>query len=209
MEQRKRADALIIVDLQVDFLPGGALAVPEGDAVIEPINRMALRAWDMLAVTKDWHPPVHASFKSSGGPWTEHCIRGTHGAELAGTLRIIGAPDVYHKEEYSGFTGTDLGEALRSEKVTHVVVCGLALDYCVKATALDAAALGYQTTVALGATAAVDPDAIPAVLRELQAAGVEIRQWESIVSDMDIRRAVGDPGFPDRGLVNMGRVRKL
>jgi nicotinamidase/pyrazinamidase len=174
-------EALIIVDVQNDFCPGGALAVPDGDAVIEPINRLA-HELPFVVATRDWHPPDHHSFAAHGGPWPDHCVAGTPGAQIhdrvdAGEIDVLvdkgRAPDT---EGYSGFDDTDLERLLRDTGVDTVNVAGLALDYCVKATALDAARAGFDVVVHRGATRAVDvhPGDGERAVRELVAAGVEV-----------------------------------
>jgi nicotinamidase/pyrazinamidase len=174
-------DALIIVDVQKDFCPGGALAVPDGDQVIEPINRLA-QAAPFVVATRDWHPPDHASFAENGGPWPVHCVRGTPGAEIdPGIDRelidvVVDVGQARDDEGYSGFEGTRLEEILRERGVRRVDVTGLALDYCVKATALDARRAGFEVVVHEGATRAIDasPGDADRALEELQAAGVKL-----------------------------------
>ena len=164
--------ALIIVDVQNDFCPGGALPVPEGDRVAEVINRMQPK-FDLVVATQDWHPADHGSFAANhpghspgeqielaGLPqilWPVHCVQDTPGAELHPGLDHSRIVRVFHKgtdpsvDSYSGFfdngrrTSTGLGEYLKDQGVTDVYVCGLATDYCVKATVLDAVALGFKT----------------------------------------------------------------
>ncbi len=173
--------ALIVVDVQNDFCPGGALAVPEGDEVVEPINRLAAGSGFVVA-TRDWHPADHGSFAEQGGPWPVHCVAGTPGAELhpgvdSGLIDAIvdkgQAPD---REGYSGFEGTKLERLLREHDVDAVDVAGLALDYCVKATALDARRAGLAVTVHRGATRPVEvqPGDGERAVEELRAAGVEV-----------------------------------
>jgi nicotinamidase/pyrazinamidase len=173
--------ALIVVDVQNDFCPGGALAVPDGDAVLEPINRLASQS-PFVVATRDWHPADHGSFAEQGGPWPVHCVAGTPGAELhagidPGLVDVVidkgQAPDL---EGYSGFEGTELERLLREHDVDVVDVAGLALDYCVMATALDARRAGLEVTVHLGATRAVEvqPGDAERAVAELRAAGVEV-----------------------------------
>lgn len=173
--------ALIVVDVQNDFCPGGALAVPDGDAVVEPVNRLASEA-SFVVATRDWHPPDHGSFAEQGGPWPVHCVAGTPGAELhpgidRGRLDAVvdkgQAPDL---EGYSGFEATELERLLREHDVDAVDVAGLALDYCVKATALDARRAGFAVTVHRGATRPVEvqPGDGERAVDELRAAGVEV-----------------------------------
>jgi nicotinamidase/pyrazinamidase len=173
--------ALIVVDLQNDFCPGGALAVPEGDAVVEPVNRLASQS-PFVVATRDWHPADHGSFAAQGGPWPVHCVQGTPGAELhAGLDRssidaIVDKGQSVDRDGYSGFEGTKLARLLREHEVDAVDVAGLALDYCVKATALDAKRAGLDVMVHRGATRAVEaqPGDGERALEELRAAGVEI-----------------------------------
>ncbi|TXF12232.1 isochorismatase family protein [Pelomicrobium methylotrophicum] len=159
------SDALIIVDVQNDFLPGGALAVPEGDRVVEPLNRAAaLFEAKGLAVfaTRDWHPENHCSFKAQGGPWPPHCVAGTPGAAFAPSLRlptstiVISKATTPERDAYSGFQGTELADLLRRRGVKRVVVGGLATDYCVLNTVKDALAHGFQVLLLTDAIRAVD-----------------------------------------------------
>ena len=171
--------ALIIVDLQNDFCSGGALAVPDGDAVIEPVNRLARDA-DYVVATRDWHPPDHASFVAEGGPWPVHCVRDTPGAQFHERLdasRIDATVDAGRTREaegYSGFEDTDLEQLLHSHDVDTVHVGGLALDYCVKATALDAKRAGFDVIVHRDATrpVEVEPGDGERAVEELRDAGV-------------------------------------
>jgi nicotinamidase/pyrazinamidase len=173
--------ALILVDVQNDFCPGGALAVPDAEAVVEPINQMAREARFVIA-TRDGHPPDHGSFVEQGGPWPVHCVSGTAGAELhpgidRGLIDAVvdkgQAPD---REGYSGFEDTELEDLLRDRGVDGVDVTGLALDYCVKATALEARRAGFDVTVHRGATRAVEvqPGDTERAVEELRAAGIEV-----------------------------------
>jgi nicotinamidase/pyrazinamidase len=174
-------DALIIVDVQNDFCPGGALAVPEGDEVVDPINRMAADA-ELVIATRDWHPRDHSSFAAEGGPWPEHCVEDTPGAQLHPDLDRDHIDVVVDKgrdratEGYSGFEGTDLASVLRERGVDRVHVVGLALDYCVKNTALDAARQGFDVIVHRDATRAVNvnPDDGDNAVEELESAGVRV-----------------------------------
>ncbi len=147
-----QTDALIIVDVQNDFCPGGALAVPQGDEVIPTINQLLRHRWLSVA-TMDWHPADHCSFEPHGGPWPPHCVQGTAGAELhpeldTSRIQIIitkaSRPD---RDAYSGFDGTELAKILREKGVKRVAVCGIATDYCVRATALDALKEGFEVLV--------------------------------------------------------------
>lgn len=160
-----RGDALIIVDLQRDFLPGGALPVPQGDEVVPVINAYIGLFKDKglpIVATRDWHPPNHCSFKDRGGPWPPHCVQGTPGAQFAPGLEL--PPDALivskatdpQEEAYSGFQGTDLHERLKSMGVRRLFVGGLATDYCVLSTVKDALSLGYRVFLLRDAVRAVD-----------------------------------------------------
>ena len=175
------ADALLIIDFQNDFTPGGALAVDEGDRIGEPIQRLAPH-FDVVAATRDWHPPNHLSFKEQGVPWPVHCVRDTSGAQLHPELdstqiqAIIDAGREPEHEGYSGFEHTDLERVLRDHDVDTVHVGGLALDYCVKETALDARRAGFDVVLHRDATRAinaVEGDDQRAI-EELRAAGVRV-----------------------------------
>jgi nicotinamidase/pyrazinamidase len=173
--------ALIVVDVQNDFCPGGALAVSDGDAVVEQVNRLASEA-PFVVATRDWHPPDHGSFAEQGGPWPVHCVAGDSGAELHPGIdrglvdAVIDKGQAVDNEGYSGFEGTDLEELLRSRGVDAVDVAGLALDYCVRATALDAKRAGFDVTVHRGATRAVEvaPGDGERAVAELRAAGISV-----------------------------------
>lgn len=158
-------DALLIADVQVDFLPGGALGVRGGDEVVPVVNEYLRRAQAQgipIFITRDWHPPGHCSFHASGGPWPPHCIAGTVGAEFAPGLALPADVHVVSKgtapdrEAYSAFAGTDLAERLQRADVRRLLVGGLTTDYCVLNTVMDARALGYPIVVLLDAVRAVD-----------------------------------------------------
>lgn len=158
-------DALIVTDIQNDFLPGGALAVPGGDEVISPANRyIALFTARMLPViaTRDWHPPNHCSFKEQGGPWPIHCVAGSKGAQFAQGLQlppnviVVSKAVEQHREAYSTFSGTELGSRLKHMGVTRLFIGGLATDYCVLNSVLDAIALGFRVHVLIDASRPVN-----------------------------------------------------
>lgn len=163
----KRGDILLIIDLQNDFLPGGALAVSQGDRVIPVMNRyISLFQKHHLPVvaTRDWHPADHCSFKTQGGPWPEHCIAGTEGSAFAADLQLPETAVVVSKGTdqgapgYSGFEGTALQSYLAQLNARRLFIGGLATDYCVLATALDAVAHHYQIFLLDDASRAVDID---------------------------------------------------
>ncbi|MDK2782783.1 MAG: nicotinamidase/pyrazinamidase, partial [Thermococcaceae archaeon] len=144
-------EALIIVDMQRDFMPGGALPVPEGDRIIPTIEELVekfKKRGALIVATRDWHPPDHISFKERGGPWPSHCVQNTKGAEIVVKLPedtiVISKADKPDKEAYSGFEGTELAEILKEKGVKRVYICGVATEYCVKATALDALKHGFE-----------------------------------------------------------------
>jgi nicotinamidase-related amidase len=174
-------DALIVVDVQNDFCPGGALAVPDGDAVVRPINDLAREA-ELVIATRDWHPTDHASFAERGGTWPVHCVRDTRGAQLHEGIAadridvVIDKGQRADREGYSGFEDTTLEQLLRERGVDTVHVVGLALDYCVRATALDAKRAGFDVVVHRNATRAVDVKAGDGerAVAELRRAGVEV-----------------------------------
>lgn len=161
----RRGDALIIVDVQNDFLPGGSLAVPNGDETVPVLNdllrRFAARSLPVYA-TRDWHPPDHCSFVAQGGIWPPHCIAGTRGAAFAPGLALAEDAAVISKatgagaDAYSGFEGTDLDARLRAQGVGRLLVGGLATDYCVLNTVRDARRLGYEVLLMIEAIRAVD-----------------------------------------------------
>jgi nicotinamidase/pyrazinamidase len=185
--------ALVVVDVQNDFAdPEGSLSVPGADKVVEATNAEIARAsaaGATVVYTQDWHPPRTPHFVTDGGPWPVHCVAGSWGAELHPRLTVNG-PAVRKgtggEDGYSGFTmrdvtsgddrSTGLDELLRERGITRVVVVGLALDYCVKATALDAVRLGYETVVPTAATAPVEvnPGDGANAEAELAAAGVQL-----------------------------------
>jgi nicotinamidase/pyrazinamidase len=176
-------DALIVVDVQNDFCPGGALPVPDGDAVVDPVNRLAAQV-PFVVATRDWHPPDHQSFAEHGGPWPVHCVRDTGGAQLHSRLHsseidaIVDKGQQRNIEGYSGFEHTELERLLREHGIDRVHIAGLALDYCVRATALDARAAGFDVVLHTGATRAIDahPGDADRALSELREAGVEIEE---------------------------------
>jgi nicotinamidase/pyrazinamidase len=172
--------ALIAVDVQGDFLPGGSLAVPGGDAVVGELVRLAAGV-ELVVATRDLHPPGHSSFVESGGPWPAHGVAGTSGAALHPQIDAISDVVVSKgrdpgRDALSGFDGTDLEAVLRHRGVSHVVIGGLATDYCVRATALDAVRAGFATDVIEAAVRAVDarPGDGERALQEMRSAGVRV-----------------------------------
>jgi nicotinamidase/pyrazinamidase len=187
-------DALIVVDVQHDFLPGGALAVATGDRIFAPINALAPRFRRVYA-TRDWHPADHSSYAAHGGPWPVHCVAETHGAAFDPRLDLEHVDVIVDKgtdretDGYSGFAATNLADDLRANGVKRVFVCGLATDYCVKATALDARAAGFATVVIADAAAAVNvtPDDEQRALDDVRANGVTVVTHDEILGDARLR----------------------
>ena len=203
--------ALVIVDMQYDFLPGGALPTAGGDEIVELINKLQSR-FDLVVATQDWHPPNHGSFASQHAGrragevidlngleqvlWPDHALQNSHGAELAAELEQSRVAKVFPKgtnpnvDSYSGFFDngqrgdTGLNEYLRSQGVTDVYVVGLALDYCVKYTALDASRVGFDTRLIQDASRAVNlrpGDGMDAV-KAMQAAGVQVIDSKDVLA---------------------------
>jgi nicotinamidase/pyrazinamidase len=177
-------DALIIVDYQNDFArPDGALSVPAGEEVADHINALARSGdYELVLATRDWHPPDHGSFGEQGGIWPVHCVQGTPGAELHPALDTKPLDAIVDKgqdpgtEGYSAFDATSLAETLRARGVDAVTVVGLATDYCVKNTALDALREGFAVRVDRAGIRGVDvrPGDSERALEELAAAGATV-----------------------------------
>ena len=198
--------ALIIVDMQNDFCPEGALAVKYGDTIVQGINQIGSR-FNVIATTQDWHPQNHGSFSSNHKDakpydignlsgrrqvlWPDHCVQNTQGAEFHPKLQVSGQNFVKGThpaaDSYSGFfdddrTATGLHEYLMGMQVTQVYICGLATDYCVKFTALDALKLGYKTVVLedLCRGVNIDPADTEKALEELRTTGASIEKSSNV-----------------------------
>jgi len=161
----RAGDALVAVDVQVDFLPGGALPVPAGDEVVPALNRHLARflaAGLPIVLTRDWHPAAHVSFRAQGGPWPPHCVQGTPGAAFAPGLAVPAGAHLVSKastvelDAYSAFGGTGLDAWLEARGAHRLFVGGLATDYCVRETVRDALRLGFAVVLLLDAVRAVD-----------------------------------------------------
>ncbi len=182
--------ALLIVDVQRDFMPGGSLPVPEGDSVIGPLNELIVafngRKLPIL-LTRDWHPPDHISFRERGGPWPPHCVAGTEGAEFHPHLKvppealIISKATGRDSEAYSGFEGTDLDSVLRGLGVRRLFVGGVATEYCVRATVLDALKLGYEALVVEEAVRGISRDEEEAAKSEMLREGAILVRLDEII----------------------------
>ncbi|XOZ32535.1 nicotinamidase [Halomonadaceae bacterium KBTZ08] len=176
-------DALMIVDVQNDFCPGGALGVEDGDAVVPVLNRAieaARQAGVPVVASRDWHPERHSSFKPQGGPWPPHCVQETEGAAFHPDLAL---PEDVHRvskgtfeaeDQYSALDGTGLGDWLWHQGVQRLWVGGLALDVCVRATVLDALKEGFAVKLMHEATRPVDPDGGRQALEAMRDAGADI-----------------------------------
>jgi nicotinamidase-related amidase len=196
-------DVLLIVDVQNDFCPGGALPVPDGDAIIPAVNRLA-RSFAHVILTQDWHPPGHASFASSHpgrSPfdaievsygtqilWPDHCVQGTQGARFHPELNVPHAELVVRKgfrsaiDSYSAFrendrlTPTGLAGYLRERGLERITMCGLATDFCVAFSAIDGREAGFEVTVVTGACRGIDIDgSVARAMRSMSEAGVSVR----------------------------------
>lgn len=203
---------LIIVDIQYDFCPGGALGVPEGDAIIPIINSLSQSGkFDLVVATQDWHPADHLSFASqhegkapgdvielNDQPqvlWPDHCVQNTRGARLHDALNQENLAKVFQKgqkrevDSYSGFfdndhqTSSGLGEYLKEQGVKQVYLCGIATDYCVKFSALDARSFGFETILIEDASRGVNlqPDDVEKAIEEMRGAGVQVRQSNDLI----------------------------
>jgi nicotinamidase/pyrazinamidase len=177
------SEALLIVDFQNDFTPGGALEVPNGDEIADRVNELATSGgYEIVIATRDWHPRDHGSFKNQGGTWPQHCVAGTGGAEIHAALDQCAVDAVIDKgqdpatEGYSAFEAPELQELLNEHEINAVTVVGLATDYCVKNTALDALKAGLEVRIDSAATRGVDvnPGDSKRALEELREAGAEI-----------------------------------
>lgn len=185
--------ALIIVDVQNDFCPGGALAVPGGDEVVPVINQLlAVSEFGCIITTGDWHPANHCSFKEQGGSWPRHCVAYTQGAELHPNLKIaeqvkwllhVCKGFLRNEDAYSGFKGNlNLERIMKLSGIEKVYICGLATDYCVKATALDAKKARFKTYVIIDACRGVSKEDSDKAVEEMKDAGIKI------INSKDIER---------------------
>jgi nicotinamidase/pyrazinamidase len=192
MKKRFEKAALVIIDVQNDFCPGGSLAVSEGDQVVGVINSL-IPEFQFVVATQDWHPANHVSFKAQGGPWPPHCVQGSWGAEPHPMLDKEKV-DVYLRkaspdtDAYSGFEAVDeagrtFDDVLRSRGIQHLFIAGLATDYCVRVTSLDALKAGYRVSVVTDAVRAVNVNADDGAkaLEEMKRAGAGLVTSELIL----------------------------
>ena len=194
-----KGDALLIVALQNDFLPGGALAVPRGDLVIAPINALIDLYHDRglpIYASRDWHPDDHCSFTAQGGPWPPHCVAATEGALFSEALHLPEEAIVVSKaltaaeDAYSAFNGTGLARSMLADGITRLAVCGLATDYCVLNTVLDGIEAGFEVLLVAEATRAVEVapgDGDRAIARMLSRGAVPVRlSAGQLVADVEL-----------------------
>ncbi len=189
-------NALILVDIQKDFCPGGALAVTDGDQIVPIVNKLQ-KLFPLVVATKDWHTPDHSSFAI----WPPHCVQESSGAEFVKGLDTTRIEQVFMKgmdqaiDSYSGFfdnehlRATGLGDYLKERGVTEVTIAGLATDYCVKFTALDAVQLGFKTSVVIDACRGVEASAgdTARAIEEMKQAGVQIVQIEEVLEAAELK----------------------
>jgi len=184
----QETDALIMVDVQNDFCAGGALEVPEGDQVVEPLNRISGK-FALVVATQDWHPPDHCSFQAQGGLWPPHCVAGTVGADFHPDLDVsrvalhVKKATQPEREAYSDFEGEPhLVEEFQRRGIKRVFVGGLATEYCVKATTLDALKYGFEAVVLTDAIRGVEvePGDSEKALQEMQKAGAILVTTEDL-----------------------------
>lgn len=179
----KHDDALLIVDVQNDFCPGGALEVESGDEIIPVLNR-AIGAAEETGVpifaSRDWHPAGHCSFEEQGGPWPEHCVQESTGAafhpdlKLPSGCEVISKGQAKNRDQYSALDGTGLAEQLRERGIRRLWIGGLAQDVCVHATVMDALKEGFEVKLIRDATRPVDPEKGVEVMREMEARGAAL-----------------------------------
>lgn len=191
VEIDKVHDALIVVDMQYDFLPGGPLPVKEGDKIIPQINRIIPR-FDTVVFTRDWHPEGHVSFSKDpqfvDKSWPPHCLMDTPGAQIHRDLRIpagaliINKGNHKEKEAYSGFQDTELAEKLRQKGISRVFICGIATDYCVKNTTLGALSNGFNTLLFEDVVRGIDvpPGTVAQALEEMRAGGAKMIKSDNL-----------------------------
>lgn len=183
--------ALIVVDVQRDFCEGGALAAADTLSLLTPLDSFvatARHAGVKIVFTQDWHPPNHSSFRAQGGPWPAHCVADSRGAELMPPLTAEPDDLVARKGQtvdgagYSGFENTALAEQLRALGVEDVAVCGVATEYCVRATAIDAAQAGFRVTVLTDLIRPIQLAATEGILRDMAAVGIKATTAHSWLS---------------------------
>ena len=204
MNKRFQNSAILVVDVQNDFCPGGALGIQDGDKLI-PIANKLMPLFPLVLATQDWHPLNHCSFREQGGIWPPHCVQNTKGAELHPGLhtkeidRFFFKAFSADKDAYSGFEGLDekgcsLDAVLRNEKINRLYIAGLATDYCVKATAFDALKNGYEVYVIVDAVQAVNVNEKDGekALAELESLGAHLLNSVALLKKVSRASASGD-----------------
>jgi nicotinamidase/pyrazinamidase len=179
----RKGDGLLVLDVQIDFCPGGALPIAQGDRVVPILNEWIQAAGAKhipVYASRDYHPKRHLSFKEQGGPWPPHCIQDSAGARFHPALRLPDSTVIitkgvrFDQDQYSVFDQTGLAVLLRSDGIERLIVGGLALDVCVLATVLDAIEAGFSVTVIEGGTRPITPEGGKEALAKMKAAGAEI-----------------------------------
>ena len=189
----RQGDALLVTDVQIDFLTGGNLAVPDGDEVVPVLNHYIRIFQDRglpVFATRDWHPANHCSFHVQGGPWPPHCIQDTEGAQFAaglqlpGDVRVVSKATSPDREAYSSFQGTDLHQRLQSLGIKRLFIGGLTTDYCILNTTRDGIQLGYQMFVLVDAIRAVNvrPGDGQRAIEEMIVLGAKIISLENLAA---------------------------
>ncbi len=217
-------DTLLVTDIQMDFLPGGALPVPEGDLVIPVLNEY-LRIFEKtrahIIASRDWHPRNHISFKAQGGPWAPHCIQETEGAKFSPALKlpkdvmIVSKATDPHKEAYSVFVGTQLADTLKAQGVTRVFMGGLATDYCIVHSVLDARKMGFDVVVLVDGSRGinVNPGDVNKALNAMAKSGAEqitladFPEPEALTGDESTMEVTGDKPLTAGDIRKKARMR--
>lgn len=185
--------ALIVVDMQNDFMDGGALEVKGSKDIVTKINEyMKLFHESSLPIfaTRDWHPPNHISFEERGGPWPPHCVQFTEGASFYPGLKFPDQTEVISKatepdvEAYSGFQGTDLAERLRRKGVEKIFICGVATEYCVMSTALDALKERFNVSVLVDAIKGIREKDVKKAIERMSASGVSFERMDGVREEL-------------------------
>jgi nicotinamidase/pyrazinamidase len=217
-------DALIVTDIQMDFLPGGALPVPEGDLVIPVLNeylRIFKRTKAKIFASRDWHSLNHISFKAQGGPWPPHCVQETEGAKFSPALKLPKDIIVVSKatdplrEAYSVFDGTGLEDQLKSQGVTRIFVGGLATDYCVVNSVLDARKMGFNVVVLVDGSRGINvkPGDVDKALNAMMKSGAEqitladFPEPEALTGDESNMEVTADKPLTEGDLRKKARMR--
>jgi nicotinamidase/pyrazinamidase len=189
----RRGDALLLIDVQNDFLPGGSLEVPSGDEVIPVLNRY-IEAFNKSSIpvyaSRDWHPPDHSSFRAQGGIWPPHCVAGSRGAEFSPKLRLPANAVIISKatnpdaDAYSDFDEPDMEQSLRQNGIRRLFIGGLATDYCVLYTVRDALSHSYEVLLLLDGIRAINvkPGDGQRAIEEMTARGAQPIRFEAIAA---------------------------